>query len=82
MQTRNARRTTWGQVSNLLARLLAKLPGEAPDENGNQIRGEFMAFSPFGRWFATLHKGDVSLRTSGEGAKVASCSRSWTNPKR
>lgn len=52
-------------------RLLARFRCDSPDDKGNPVRGEFVAFSPFSRWLATVHKNEVSLRTAGEGVKVA-----------
>jgi WD40 repeat protein len=49
--------------------LLAKFPGDPPDDKGNPVRGEFVAFSPYGRWLATLHKGELSLRLARTGAR-------------
>ena len=48
---------------------IAKFPAYVPDKNGNTIRGDFAAISPYGRWLATVYEHKVSFRTPKDGAE-------------
>jgi WD40 repeat protein len=50
-------------------RQVAVFPGYGYGGNGSDVRGEFVGFSPDGKWLATAYEGKVSLRDPRNGAE-------------
>jgi WD40 repeat protein len=44
-------------------------PGYTEDKNGNNVRGDFVAFSPYGRWLVTAFEHKVWFRSPRDGSE-------------